>query len=72
MDLFAEDQPVRLVNAVWDSATGYEYPSGSVGKFGQVIEDGPNCHIWLDKSQGDPLDSGDGMLLCTFADIESI
>lgn len=71
MPPLSADQPVRLLNPVWDSTTGLEYPAGSVGKFEQVIEGGPNCHIWLDKSQGDSLDSGDGMLLCSLTDIET-
>lgn len=70
--IFAPGQPVRLIRAVWDSNSGYEYPEGSVGKFEQVVECGPNCLIWLDKSQGDSLDSGEGMLLCALTDIEAI
>lgn len=63
---------VRLIKPVLDSSSGYEYPAGSVGKFEQVLEGGYNCHVWLDKSQGDPLDSGEECVLCAIADIEAI
>ena len=55
--MFEQGQKVRLVCEVQDCETGYGFPAGSEGEVELDLGNG-YYSISLDKSLGDPLDSG--------------
>lgn len=67
---FWSGQEIRLVRAVIDDETGYQFLAGTPAQFEQYLA-GEFCSIAVDASLGDSKDSGTVEVMVRIDDIES-